>query len=276
MPAWPVGPIVGALVFAVSPQLQFTSTAVVFMVAVGLNLGLRVAHTRRPMAEFMSGLGDLVRLRGLYLLCAMMLLYAALYMQLEVIAPLFAHDLFGPAGVTLLFLVNAGVVIASQALLADAIAKGARRRVWGAGFLCFAGAFGAFAAGGDVLAVFLLGIVVFSLGEVILSLRLDFDATHLSPDYVATAFGIMNLAAAFGGLGGSVIGAALYAGDDDGAVRLTWVVLALAAAAAGLLAFVLAGRSAPSAASPRQAAPDGPPVPGIAGAEASSPPDGHR
>lgn len=78
------------------------------------------------------------------------------------------------------------------------------------GFLAFSLSFLLLAAIETSCLVLFLSVVVSSLAEIIFQIRLNYEATNVKKGMVASAFGIMSLAGAFGGLFGSHIGTYLY------------------------------------------------------------------
>ena len=55
-----------------------------------------------------------------------------------------------------------------------------------------------------------LAVIIFTFSEIIFQIRLDFEATEINKEMVASSFGIMSLAGAFGGLLGSYLGTSFY------------------------------------------------------------------
>lgn len=82
-----------------------------------------------------------------------------------------------------------------------------------------------------------VAVIVFSFAQIILQIRLDYDATNVNKNMVATSFGIMSLAGAFGGLSGSYVGTLLYPLEI---FRLNiWEILSLCSALISFLFIII-------------------------------------
>ncbi|WP_354190803.1 hypothetical protein [Bartonella silvatica] len=61
-----------------------------------------------------------------------------------------------------------------------------------------------------------LAIILFSFAEIIIQIRLDYDATNIDERLIASAYGVMSLSSAFGGMAGSYLGSLLSNQDFFG------------------------------------------------------------
>jgi len=77
-------------------------------------------------------------------------------------------------------------------------------------------------------------ISLFSVAEVILDLRLDYDASLVPIERVGTSFGFVNLACGLGGLMGSSLGSFAYHRLDSSAwpISSVWLLMAVLSVAA--------------------------------------------
>lgn len=222
-----LGPLAGALVFGESSKALFLGVMAVFaMLTVG-SAKLKIRN-RDQIATCRTGdMWALVKGRTAQVLYFVSFLYFFFYIQLEVLAPVYARSLVGMLGPSLVFLINALVVIFAQPLIVSSISARSRECVFSAGFFLMAASFAMIAVAHVFAPLIIVGIVLLSLAEVVLSLRIDIEATSISPRHVGVMFGLLGVSSAFGGLSGSWLGGAFYehflAGQQQFA---TWAALA--------------------------------------------------
>lgn len=107
-----IGPVIGLSVFEVSPKWLFISVGLIFAVLLFLNFTLEDSLDQ-PSSDSPL-LGDfylLIKNRLMIDICVPMFIFMALYMQIEVTIPMFSKELFGQEVVSLVFIINALIVV---------------------------------------------------------------------------------------------------------------------------------------------------------------------
>lgn len=228
-----LGPLVGSLVFTISPTVLFLVIAAAFFMQTILNSGLKVPTTAGNSKFRFSQVRDLIFTPLIWVLCLNMMLFFAFYIQLEVLAPVSAFALFGEIGPSMVFVINAVVVIVAQPPLVSFINTTKREYIFPLSFILFSMAFFIIAMSGMQPLLIFLAIAVLSIAEVLLTLRFDLEASALSKRYMGTCFGLIGFAAGIGGLIGSTAGATIYEWHEAvGRSLEAWFIFAVAAVAA--------------------------------------------
>lgn len=206
-----IGPVVGMTVFSISPSVLFVTVAVIFSMLTVLNLRLKSTDerltTNRVSAKDFS---VLFTNKMMMTIALFMFLFMAFYMQIEITIPMFSSARFDNRVASYIFICNAFIVIFFQSLISKWACSGEAKKPISVTFLLFSLCFLLMSMVNDSYFIVLLAVIVFSFAEIIIQIRLDFDATYVNNKMVATVFGIMSLAGAFGGLAGSYIGTVLY------------------------------------------------------------------
>lgn len=81
-----------------------------------------------------------------------------------------------------------------------------------------------------------LAIILFTFAEIILRIRLDYDATNIDERLIASTLGIMSLSSAFGGMAGSYFGSLLY--NKDILSLSAWQILSIVSLSAVLISLL--------------------------------------
>ncbi|MDR1448828.1 MAG: hypothetical protein LBI84_01250, partial [Propionibacteriaceae bacterium] len=170
-----------------------------------MNFTLSVPNAPSLRSEVVwRGLISAIRVKGVIAIC---LVSTFVYIHFESTAPLFFGKIGQTTFLSLMFVINATTVVATQFIATQLIERLSTRlglivgfAFYGAGFICFS-------LPADVIAFWVLGVALFSFGEVIVSLLIDYEIAIAVPERSANVFGISNLANALGGLAGGWAGA---------------------------------------------------------------------
>ena len=224
-----IGPVIGMSVFTLSPSVLFVTVAVIFSILTLMNLKLEGRNERLVSSQVSAkDFGVLLANRMMIAIALLMFLFMAFYMQIEVTIPMFSSEKFDNKIVSYIFICNAFIVIFFQSAISKWACNGAAKKVISITFILFSLCFLLMNMVGDSYTLVFLAVIAFSFAEIIIQIRLDYDATNVSKKMVATTFGIMSLAGAFGGLVGSYIGTLLY---TSGLMGISiWGVLSLSSA----------------------------------------------
>jgi MFS transporter, DHA1 family, multidrug resistance protein len=241
-----IGPPLGLLAGSYSYRVALLTAAALFVVFAILTLfvvdageapdGVRKTDLR--------GLGLLAVDRRVIALAGVTVLFYALHAQLELTMPLFAGAQFSDTTAGLIFVVNAVTVVAFQLPLSarmervgPELALSVGIATVGAGFLILAG------SGGTPL--FLTGVFVFTLGEIIVAPRLDDEVVRLAPpSTLGASFGLLTVAGAIGGSAGTYVGALLWMrAQQTRHENLVWLALGAFAITAATLVFTAIRRA---------------------------------
>ncbi len=231
-----LGPVIGLAVFDISPVWLFTSVGLVFASLLFLNLRLSdIERKKEESNPIFSDFNKLLKNKKMVITSILMFIFIALYMQIEVTIPMFSNDIFGKSFISAVFIINALMVILFQMPLSKWACKESNTLAMPLGFLFFSASFLLlFVFEHSYLALF-FSVIIFSVAEIIFQIRLDFDATNIDKRMIATTFGLMSLAGAFGGLFGSFIGALLYSTPVFGLG--IWAILTIATVILTVISF---------------------------------------
>lgn len=250
-----VGPVIGTWFMARTPEVGFYISAAAALLCYVATV-LYVPSCRRrskgnPVTR--QAMGRLIGSPAVWALGAYTFVFWAVYTQFELTMPLHIRQLLPELGPTLLFSVNALVVILLQ--LPAATWVEARWQPWdalGIGLgLIGVGMAGMVAAG--TASGLILTMLVFTLGEILISPVMDNLAVDLAPRLAATALGLMGLLGALGAALGNMVSGPLFdRATASGETAAYWYAAALLAALAGLVSVARAGqkRSRPQAVRP--------------------------
>lgn len=204
-----LGPVVGLAGAYISYRWTLVGGGCLFVaaaIAIALLVTDRPAgHLARPMA--LRGARSLLADVRVLALCIALLVFFALYVQLELTLPLFANHAFSDSAVALLFIVNAAVTILLQLPLSGWIDRLSIASALAVGFACTGLGFLLIAVPLGVPS-FVLGMIVFSLGEILVEPKIDSELGGIVPaSLLGTAFGLASLACSIGGALGHELGA---------------------------------------------------------------------
>ncbi|MDQ1007702.1 DHA1 family multidrug resistance protein-like MFS transporter [Streptomyces sp. V4I23] len=236
-----LGPLIGGLLLLGDPDTGLTVTALLFL---ALLPGLRRLRRTAPALDSAPGgtrRGRLFRgipqvLRAnprLWWILSSATAFGFCYVQLEFAIPLMASRHQGPGFVGVLFAVNAVAVVVLQLFVSVPIGRWSNTALVVAGGLLTMGAgFGLMGTG--ALVWLIVGMLLFSLGEVVIDPRLDAEVTSaVRSEGRGTAFGLVGVCIAVGGAVANVT-ASLLAGDG-GTNRTYWLLLPVVAGGLALL-----------------------------------------
>lgn len=250
-----VGPLVGAWLVKTRPELGFyISAAAALLCYVATILYVPSARRRgRRNPVSLQAMWKLVATPGVWRLGAYTFMFWAVYSQFELTMPLYVEQLIPATGPTLLFSVNALLVILLQLPAASWVER--RWAPWDA-----------LGVGMGIMGIGIAGMVVsgtrtgliatmlvFTLGEILISPVMDNLAVVLAPKLAATALGLMGLLGALGSAAGNLVSGPLF--DRSVQADLTgayWYGAALVSALVGLATITRRGqqRGRPQAARP--------------------------
>lgn len=206
-----IAPVLGLFIFKFSPELLFNSVGIMFAILFIFNCYIRSNNDTKDREKFtLKNFYSLCKKSEMICISVIMCVFMIAYMQLEITIPLFANNMFDTSAASLVFIVNAIAVILLQLPISKWACNEDREKVLCIGGLTFLLSFFLISEIESSLVLLLFSVVVFTLGEIIFSIRLDYDATNIDKDMVASSFGVLSLAGAFGGLIGSYIGGRFY------------------------------------------------------------------
>lgn len=226
-----VGPLIGALLLIDNPHVGLAVTALVFLALLPALWPVRrqtvlLGEERERTERVRPRRGMRATLRNnprLWWVLACAVAFGFCYIQIEYALPTMASRHHGPAFAGLLFTVNAVCVVVLQVLISVPLSRFVRPAPIVAGGLLTMGlGFGVMSTG--AAAPLVVGMVLFSLGEVIVDPRLDSEVTAVvDVENRGIAFGLVGICIATGGAMANVA-ASLLAGEQrlgDG----YWVLL---------------------------------------------------
>lgn len=249
-----LGPLLGMAVFAAGPRLLFPAAAAVFGLLTLVLLRLPEVGGEPPAASYWRSAAALAVRRSVVVVMVGTALLGLAVVQLESALPLLVARGPTTALAGLVFLVNAGIVVAAQPAAVRVVTRLPGRA-------STAGGFGLFAAGILLVSVppavwplWLAGVVLFSAGEVWVSLWIDDRVRREEPAAVAAVYGLSGVSDACGGFAGAWLGTAL-AGSHGAAVpglpSSYWTLAVAVTAAAALACALLPGPGHPPPAAQR-------------------------
>lgn len=235
-----LGPLIGGLLLLGDPGTGLTLTALLFL---ALLVGLRRLRRTAPALEGAPGRAGRGRLfRGipqvlranprLWWIMSAATAFGFCYVQLEFAVPLMASRHQGPGFAGALFAVNAVAVVVLQLFVSGLVGRwGDTALVVAGGLLTMGAGFGLMGTGAMVWLV--VGMLLFSLGEVVIDPRLDAEVTSaVRSEGRGTAFGLVGVCIGLGGAAANVTASLLGGGGTEGSY---WILLPLVAGGLALL-----------------------------------------
>ncbi|MGW2560935.1 MFS transporter [Streptomyces sp. NPDC001514] len=246
-----VGPLAGGLLlFLASPGIGFLAAAGLFLALLFpfWQLRHRIPHTPAEpagdggvSAETKPGVFGILRsYPQMIWVLATAIVFGFCYVQIEYAMPITAASEQGQAFVGVLYTINAVAVVVMQLVLSARLSRIANAAaVIVAGLGAMAVGFGLFSQGS--IAFLVLGVLLFTVGEVIVDPRLDGEVSRAVPAAQrATAFGMVGLGMA---VGGTLANAAASSALGPGRLGdRYWLLLLAAAAVLALVTWVTAPR----------------------------------
>ncbi|MFD5778894.1 MFS transporter [Streptomyces sp. NPDC126933] len=233
-----LGPLISGLFIMNAP-------IVVFVTATGIFAAVTLLHIRALPADLGESRERAGRqrggtMKGLFIPPVITAAFGFyIYMFFQNYMSVYAVGRYAPMVFGLLLLINGALVIVLQPLMSqwiDALnypaATALSFTAFGAGLLLIAQA---------GLPAVVLGVVLISLGEVVLFLKSELEALRYAPDNPASVFGNQRLAAGIGAFASASAGGWLYESitDSQSSDQLFWAYCAAQAVAIGVLAVVL-------------------------------------
>lgn len=242
-----LGPLAGSLVFAFAPHVLFLGIAGLFLALAIMNLRLDIPTQSGANKFRFSQVLRLVAQPAVVVLCVNMMFFFVFYIQLEVLVPVGAFELFGGIGASAVFVINALVVVLAQPPMVSWIRQTPRVRIFSGGFAIIGMAYVLLSLAGIIPVFLFAAVAVLSLAEVLLTLRLDLETSALSRRYTGTCFGLLGLSAGMGAFAGSSLGAAIQehyqaSGNSFAAWQLFAVAAIVVSAASAALWFMVQAR----------------------------------
>lgn len=231
-----LGPAIGIAGAAYSYKLTLLTAGILFLCFAAVTQ-LLVPPTK-PREETQIDLRGMLSLffdRKLVLLGAVMFFFFGIYSQLELTMPVFAAAHYSKVAAGLIFTINAAAVILLQMPLSGWTARTSPSVTIGIGMVGFGIGFAILAVEAG-LASFLLGVFIFTLGEIIVEPKVDSEVGRAIPaSSLGSAYGLMSLLAAFGGTLGNYAGSIGLEVAERGALGGTfWLAFAV-------FSFIVAG-----------------------------------
>ncbi len=206
-----IGPLIGLLIFKILPSLLFSLVGLIFFLLFLLNCTLKErAHNNTLNKINFSDFKKLLTNKAMLNIAFFMFLFTFFYIQLEITIPLFSDQIFGGNTASYVFVLNAFIVIFFQISISRWSCKENSKMPIPLGFVLFGLSFTIFHALDHSYFYLFLAITTFSFAEIMIQIRLDYDATNINERLIASSFGIMSLFSAFGGIAGSYLGSLLY------------------------------------------------------------------
>lgn len=237
-----IGPFVGTLLLAYSAELMFVAAAVSMTVITLVNAFIPFSDGHKATGNSIEVVISMAKSPRMLRLMLFGVLFFMAYIQMETIFPILVKDTGHADKIGMLFGCWAAVVVAAQFVLSRFVLSMPRPACMFLGFSLFACGFLILHATSQATGPFLLGSVplvasffaavsLFSVAEVMLDLRLDYDASFVPADRVGTSFGFINLACGLGGLLGSSLGTSAYKAlaSSHGMFSSVWMAMALLA-----------------------------------------------
>jgi MFS transporter, DHA1 family, multidrug resistance protein len=234
-----IGPLVGTLLLGHSSKLLFLAAAGGFVLITLVNAKLRFPDHHRASEGSMRLALAVATAPHMLGLMVFGLLFFLVYIQTETIVPVLVKDAGRTDVLGLLFGVWAAVVVFAQIIVSRFILSIPRQVSVFLGFTAFVLGFSLLHFAGKLPYLpFVVGlfaaISLFSVAEVILDLRLDYDASLVPIERVGTSFGLVNVACGVGGLMGSSLGSFAYHRLDSSTwpISSVWLFMAVLSVAA--------------------------------------------
>lgn len=228
-----IGPIIGAQMIG-GFRIMLLSVAVVLALiwAVMVRFASNRPHQHRRGARLRDQVRQLAGNRALVGLTVASVGFWFLYTQFTFTFPLFAEDRFAMrGGIGLLFALNAVLVVLLQYFsIAWIRRRGDGWSTIAAGCACIGAGFLVMALIGQVWALVAF-VVLFSVGELVVSPMLDIVTTEVSPkSSIGGSFGFASLGWAAGGLLGNTLGGIGYQALKPDALYGFWLIQTVVAA----------------------------------------------
>jgi hypothetical protein len=195
------------------------------------------APGRRFKSTVTSELLGALASRNAAAICVISAAFGLVYIHFESTLPLYLGEKGRTGFLPVMFVINAVVVVASQFLATGLVRRFSTAVVCVTGFAFYAVGYACFISG--AFWMWAVGVVVFSFGEVVVTLMLDNQIAIVSGGRPAQLFGLSSLANAFGGVGGGWAGSALLGVRVGSSAWFSWVVVAPTTLMLGMAAAIV-------------------------------------
>ncbi len=206
-----VGPLIGMSVFSIAPSILFLSVALIFAILTIFNV--KIKNTIEDKITNNISLSDFKKLltnKSMIYINVFSFLVMSFYVQIDSTIPIFVNSVFNHAMTSSIFICNAIIVIFFQSIVSKWSCKGSAKKSLMLGFFLLSICFLLMDYSSYSYIILFLAVIFFSFAEIIIFIRLDYDATNINKSMIATTFGIMSLYGAFGCFFGSYIGGIIY------------------------------------------------------------------
>ncbi|WP_035451552.1 MFS transporter [Bartonella birtlesii] len=233
-----IGPLFGMLILKIYPHLLFSLVGLIFILLFLLNCTLKESPGSDTLSKInFSDFRKLLINKAMLRVALFTFLFTFLYIQLEVTIPLFGNQNFGRSAPSYIFLLNALIVIFFQIPVSRWSCRENSKTPIVLSFVFFTLSFFILHVLDHSYLCLFLAILIFTFAEIIMRIRLDYEATNIDGRLIASAFGIMSLSSAFGGMAGSYFGSLLY---NKAILGLSaWQMLSIISFSAALLSLLL-------------------------------------
>lgn len=245
-----LGPLAGALLLRISAAALFVAAATTFMLLFLANLRLRLPPGKSSASSVFRDMRKSLGERSVWVVCTVSVLFGFVYINFESTLPMFLGNVGEKQWLPWVFVVNAAVVLLAQFPATWMLERWSLRLNSAIGFLLYAAGLAFFAGPSSYLVLWVVGIIAFSCGEVVVSLLIDARIAMSEYENPAGVFGISGFANAIGGLIGGWYGAQLIAlspgSTSGGQSFFPWLALGATTALCALVAAVVMSSNNPT------------------------------
>ncbi|EJF78456.1 hypothetical protein MCQ_01290 [Candidatus Bartonella washoeensis Sb944nv] len=171
-----------------------------------------------------------------------MLLFTFFYIQLESTIPVLSKQVLGASAASFIFILNALIVIFFQMSVSKWACKENSKMPIILSFVLFGFSFILLHSLEYSYFYLFLAVMLFSFTEIIIQIRLDYDATNIDERLIASAYGVMSLSSAFGGIAGSYLSSLFYNQEVFG--LSVWQILSIVSLSVALLSLLILKKQA--------------------------------
>jgi MFS family permease len=231
-----LGPLLGALLLTISPSLLFVSAAGVFA-GLAVSCAFLTIPKSPTMAASVSRLFGVLASRTGAAVCVISVVFGLAYIHFESTIPLYLGQMQRTGFLSGMFVINAVVVVVTQPIATQLVKRYSATTCFVLGLMMYAVGYACFLSA--AVPIWIAGTLVFSFGEVVVTLTLDIHIAAVSQGRSVQLFGVSGLASAFGGIAGGWAGSALLNVWAGSSAWHSWIVIApatiVSAVAAGAL-----------------------------------------
>ncbi|WP_375647724.1 MFS transporter [Bartonella sp. CR84HXZ] len=238
-----IGPLLGMLIFKMLPSLLFSFVGLIFFLLFLLNCTLKERSNTNKLDKInFSDFRKLLTNKTMLGVSLFIFLFTFFYIQLESTIPVFSDQVFEGSATSFIFVLNALIVIFFQMSVSKWACKENSKTPKVLSFVLFGISFLLLHALEHSYFYLFFAIILFSFAEIVIYIRLDYEATNIDERLIASTFGIMSLSSAFGGMAGSYLGSLFYNQEFFG--LSVWQILSIASLSTALLSLLTLKNSA--------------------------------